>query len=791
MGEKNTWPGWQCVGQLGAGSFGRVYEIKKEEFGKTYSAALKVITIPTSPVEIQNAFSEGMDEQSVTEYFYSIVESIVNEFALMSELKGHTNIVSYEDHMVVKHENDIGWDILIRMELLTPLQSWNEAHAMGEEDVIKLGCDICKALEACQRKNIIHRDIKPENIFVNKYGNYKLGDFGIARVVEKTMSELSQKGTYTYIAPEVFHGQSYGVTADIYSLGIVLYRYLNGNRIPFLPAGVIRYSDREEAFAKRMSGMTVPPPAEGSQSLREVVLRALSFDPKDRFQSAAAFYQALEACARQTGEEDERTLMLFQEETDRKKSQAQPEANAAGHVPETVGIKQRNKKTLVSAGIALVGIAVVVGVVFAVSGTTKPQGNMPEPISADGGTEEYGQEAASGGNGELAIEDGSSAEESETSMFQKVIDFEKSKSWEEKHVIGIEYVPEEEEKEMIAAAADCTDTWDDYMAIYMGSDTAVGQVSLIDQTDEFKLYAVNTGENARNMLIGTPDHSYILAEGIHCTSFQGAQPVIVEVDYDHDGETELAVQIHILHGTGLSVDSLFMADKASDGHWYLFQLLNEDYTQTLLDKRGRIKIGDKYYFKLEDRTIAVVDPQIESEENSWQDEIGSIIDVECSEEAIILKAAIGLVPWNGMGPSGISSYNLGNGISAAVEYKGDGEWELGNFDYYNAQLDDYVEGFVRCYLTGDVQWAETEYHITFQPPEETVETCNITKISYDSDTLGDDSFRVDVDYTVDGMEEVQSMGLSVKQLEMPAVLDENDIYSIHSYDMWQIIEFYY
>lgn len=789
MGEKNTWPGWQCVGQLGEGSFGRVYEIKKEEFGKTYSAALKVITIPTSPVEIQNVFSEGMDEQSVTEYFYSIVESIVNEFALMSELKGHTNIVSYEDHMVVKHENDIGWDILIRMELLTPLQSWNEAHAMGEEDVIKLGCDICKALEACQRKNIIHRDIKPENIFVNKYGNYKLGDFGIARIVEKTMSDLSQKGTYTYIAPEVYHGQSYGATADIYSLGIVLYRYLNGNRIPFLPAGVIRYSDREEAFAKRMSGMPVPPPAEGSQRLKEVVLRALSFDPKDRFQSAAAFYQALEPCARQTGEEDERTLMLFQEETDKKRLQVQPEVNVAGYVPEAAGIKQKNRKTLVLAGIALAGIAAIIGVVIAVSSPRRTQGNMPEPVSAAKDTEEYGQDAASGGNGELAVENGSSAEESETSMFQKVIDFEKSKSWEEKHIIGIEYVPEEDEG--IAAAVDYTNAWDDYYkAVYMDDGDTTGQVSLIDQTDGFKMYAVNTGKYENDMLIRTSDDSYILAEEMDCTSLHGVPPVIVESDYDHDGETELAVQIYVLHGTGYSVDSLFMADKASDGHWYLFQLLNEDYTQTLLDKRGRIKIGDKYYFKLEDRTIAIVDPQIESEENSWQDEIGSIIDVECSEEAIILKAAIGLVPWNGMGPSGISSYNLGNWISAAVEYKGDGEWELENFDYYNAQLEEYAAGFVECYLTGDVQRAETEYHITFQPPEETVETCNITKVSYDSDTLGDDSFRVDVDYTVDGMEEVRSMGLSVRQLELPAVLDENDIYSIHSYDMWQVVNIY-
>ena len=63
----------------------------------------------------------------------------------MSDLKGHTNIVSYEDHMVIQHEGEIGWDILIRMELLTPLPRWSESHLMKEEDMLRMGCDICNA----------------------------------------------------------------------------------------------------------------------------------------------------------------------------------------------------------------------------------------------------------------------------------------------------------------------------------------------------------------------------------------------------------------------------------------------------------------------------------------------------------------------------------------------------------------------------------------------------------------------------------------------------------------------
>ena len=139
----------------------------------------------------------------------------------MSKLKGNSNIVSYEDHMVVPHENDPGWDILIRMELLTPLNKHYSENGMTKTDVILLGIDMCRALEVCKRNNIVHRDIKPENIFVSVNGDYKLGDFGVAKSMENANNSFSKKGTCFYMAPEVYDGRKYDARADIYSLGMV------------------------------------------------------------------------------------------------------------------------------------------------------------------------------------------------------------------------------------------------------------------------------------------------------------------------------------------------------------------------------------------------------------------------------------------------------------------------------------------------------------------------------------------------------------------------------------------
>ena len=290
------WGSWHVDGLLGEGSFGKVYRVHKEEFGKTYEAAVKMISIPQSEADLRQAQSEGLDAASARSYFHAFVTDIVQEIDLMSAFRGNSNIVSLEDHRVIEREGEIGWDILIRMELLTTLSEHVTKKPLTEEDVLRLGVHICRALELCAARHTIHRDIKPDNIFVSQYGDYKLGDFGIARQIERTMSGLSKKGTYTYMAPEVFKGKDYGPSVDLYSLGIVMYRFLNGNRTPFLPPfpEPITPRDRDEALRRRMSGEPMPSIPGIAPELDAIVRKACAYDRADRFADAAAMRTALE-----------------------------------------------------------------------------------------------------------------------------------------------------------------------------------------------------------------------------------------------------------------------------------------------------------------------------------------------------------------------------------------------------------------------------------------------------------------------------------------------------------------
>ena len=292
----SAWPEWKIVEKIGEGSFGKVYKARRTEQGKTFYSAIKVITIPSNAGELSSVRSENPDEQSVKEYFYSLVEECIQEVNTMEYFRGNSHVVSVEDYKVMEYLDDIGWDIYIRMEYLTSFLDYCAGRALTEEDVIHLGIDLCKALEYCQCQNIIHRDIKPENIFVSRFGEFKLGDFGIARELDRTMSGLSKKGTFSYMAPEMYRGEAYDARVDIYSLGLVLYKLRNHNRLPFisLKKQLITYRDKEEALNRRMAGEKLPVPAEAGEAFAEVILKACAYDRHDRYESAEKFRMALE-----------------------------------------------------------------------------------------------------------------------------------------------------------------------------------------------------------------------------------------------------------------------------------------------------------------------------------------------------------------------------------------------------------------------------------------------------------------------------------------------------------------
>ncbi len=306
---QRVWSEWTVTEKIGEGSFGQVFKAEKESFGIRQESAIKVIRIPSDEAELEKVKSSfGLDDEELRDYFYPQLDKLKKEIELMMKLDD-INIVKIHDFEIKESlDSKIGWYILIRMELLECLEKYVKNNDMTVADVVSIGEDILSCLETCEENNIIHRDIKPANLFRNEKGVYKLGDFGIAKDVSASVGSLSYKGTENYMAPEVYMGKRYNSTIDIYALGIVLYKLLNRNRLPFMNQEKLTSASIEKAFQKRNTGEPLPKPMQASEAIYEVIKKMCAYRPEDRFQTAAEAKKALTEYKRTDSEELEAVL---------------------------------------------------------------------------------------------------------------------------------------------------------------------------------------------------------------------------------------------------------------------------------------------------------------------------------------------------------------------------------------------------------------------------------------------------------------------------------------------------
>lgn len=169
--------------------------------------------------------------------------------------------------------------------------------AMGYIDVLPLLCAVLDGLEHAHRLGIVHRDIKPANIMITPSGP-KIMDFGIARILAQTRQTRSghMVGTLEYMSPEHIKGLDTDARTDIYSVGIVAYELLTGT-LPFRKDTDYEMIEAQVHEAPRPLRAVLPALPE---SVEQVVAKALSKEAGARYQSAAAFAEALRACLEET-----------------------------------------------------------------------------------------------------------------------------------------------------------------------------------------------------------------------------------------------------------------------------------------------------------------------------------------------------------------------------------------------------------------------------------------------------------------------------------------------------------
>ena len=296
-----VWPDWEVVEKIGSGAFATVVRAsRRNRIEGEKDSAIKIIRIPNDDSEWNQMLAEGKSAEQAEKYYQNVVDDSLKEIRAMEDLTGNTNIVSIFDYKVHKVQDRHIWYILIRMEYLEKV----DTSVLSEKEIIRMGMDVCTALSICRKKNIVHRDVSLDNVFIHD-GNYKLGDFGVAKVLEGTIGTMhSIAGKPLYMAPEVYNATladtdiDSAAKVDIYSLGILLYRLSNNMKYPFEDPDQENTSAKERnlAFRRRViDGEALPPPKNASPEFTEVILKASMANPGKRYESAEDMKKALAA----------------------------------------------------------------------------------------------------------------------------------------------------------------------------------------------------------------------------------------------------------------------------------------------------------------------------------------------------------------------------------------------------------------------------------------------------------------------------------------------------------------
>ncbi|MBL4847661.1 MAG: serine/threonine protein kinase, partial [Planctomycetes bacterium] len=265
---------FQVLGRIGAGGMGEVWRARHPSMEG--EVALK--TLP--PNEKHTA---------------SQVRRFLREANALARIQ-HPNVVAVRE---VGEANDVPYMALDLVPGISLQDRLTRQGPLEIGEVIDLGLGLCAALEAAHSLGIVHRDLKPDNVILSPNGPVLI-DFGLVRELERLGEtvRLTQSGatlgTPGYWPPEQLacSPDDLGPAADLYSLGATLYAALTGRPpivAPTLPAAMIATRDR------------APDPIERSgvpRALEALIFRCLEKEPQDRFASATALADALEAAAK-------------------------------------------------------------------------------------------------------------------------------------------------------------------------------------------------------------------------------------------------------------------------------------------------------------------------------------------------------------------------------------------------------------------------------------------------------------------------------------------------------------
>ena len=251
---------------------------------------VKVISIPASRTKLDALLLSGAyaDEASALVYFKETADDIIREVEALNQLSGLEGFVAYDKYQMVPMEDDIGFQLYLLGSYKRTLERQMSKQPMTYLSAINLGLDLCAALVTCRRSGYLYVDLKPGNICVTEDNGYRIGDIGFLHLNSLKFTSIPERYLSGYTAPEITDAFSeLNSTLDVYAVGMILYQIFNNGDLPSLE-----------------DDGTLPAPANADYEMSEIIMKACSADPEQRWVDPAQMGQALVEYMQRNGAND-------------------------------------------------------------------------------------------------------------------------------------------------------------------------------------------------------------------------------------------------------------------------------------------------------------------------------------------------------------------------------------------------------------------------------------------------------------------------------------------------------
>ncbi|MEN8907280.1 MAG: hypothetical protein ABF289_15090, partial [Clostridiales bacterium] len=154
------------------------YRLMKTVKGKETFSLLKVVTVPNeSLVEYIKKNETSIKDKNLDVYFEDLVKSIEEYLKKLVKLAENKNVLKLINYDIVKNKTNLNWEVYIQLEDLKLFKDSYDIKKLTNEEIVRIGLKLCKTIELCHIQGIVHGNIKDDSIYINEYGEYKLGNF--------------------------------------------------------------------------------------------------------------------------------------------------------------------------------------------------------------------------------------------------------------------------------------------------------------------------------------------------------------------------------------------------------------------------------------------------------------------------------------------------------------------------------------------------------------------------------------------------------------------------------------